>query len=600
MALVHRHLTGQLARAATPLEVVSVPGPRSSSAVAFLTAGGRNNDIIASFKHVLEAEPAQLLVMCARTGSPLGKLAGSFRSVARMEFTLPTKKDGFLATNSLLAFATLLMRGYGTANLGSAPLPNTLNDLLCPAGEEQFSQALAEEEYAGLWNRDSLVVLHGAYSQPAAIDLESKFSEAALGTVQLADFRNFAHGRHHWLSARGGQTAILALITEEDREIAGKTLALVPKGIPVARVSVPYSGLNGALAGLVQVLHVCGFAGKARRIDPGRPSVASFGRKIYNLRVLGRSQPQTRASGLPKAVRVAIERKAESPVELLATRGDLEPLKAAFREFCRQLESSRFRAAVFDYDGTLCDAANRFGELDSAIGTLLNGLLARGLVIGVVTGRGKSAKVALRKCVSSRLWNKVHIGYYNGADIGALADDSRPDGSDACHPTLQPVAQALVNEPRLTRGCRMTTRPFQITLEPEGATTPEHILSLACQLVYGANVAGARVVTSSHSVDILAPGVSKRSLVEHVRNIILPGSDILCVGDRGRWPGNDFELLALPNSLSSDFVSPDPATCWNLAPAGCRGVDATLAYMRALKPSKQGWRFDLESLELEA
>ena len=54
----------------------------------------------------------------------------------------------------------------------------------------------------------------------AAIDLESKLTEAALMPVQVADFRNFAHGRHHWLAKRGGETAVLALVCESDAEVA--------------------------------------------------------------------------------------------------------------------------------------------------------------------------------------------------------------------------------------------------------------------------------------------------------------------------------------------------------------------------------------------
>lgn len=57
----------------------------------------------------------------------------------------------------------------------------------------------------------------------------------------------------------------------------------------------------------------------------------------------------------------------------------------------------------------------------------------------------------------------------------------------------------------------------------------------------------------------------------------------MTIGDRGRWPGNDYELLHGENTLSVDETSVDPASCWNLADAGQRGVQATLEYIRLLE-----------------
>src|SRR5947199_382422 len=81
-----------------------------------------------------------------------------------------------------------------------------------------------------------------APTQVGAIDFESKCTEAALTNVQTADFRHFAHGRHHWIAKRGDQTAVLALCGEEDSETAGRTLSLLPGSVPVLRVDVPHRG----------------------------------------------------------------------------------------------------------------------------------------------------------------------------------------------------------------------------------------------------------------------------------------------------------------------------------------------------------------------
>jgi hypothetical protein len=98
-------------------------------------------------------------------------------------------------------------------------------------------------------------------------------------------------------------------------------------------------------------------------------------------------------------------------------------------------------------------------------------------------------------------------------------------------------------------------------------------------------------------VDVVAPSVSKRSVVRQIEKDI---GDVelkcLCVGDRGRWPGNDSELLMEPYSISVDEVSSSLDTCWNLASPGLSNVDAFLELLRAVKIKKS--HFILDGLEV--
>ena len=95
--------------------------------------------------------------------------------------------------------------------------------------------------------RATLVVLHGAMTKPAAMDVESRFTEAALAGVQPADFRNFAHGRHYWLARHADTSAVLAFAEPGDAAVATRTLALIPGGVPRRQVGVG-PGMAGAIA----------------------------------------------------------------------------------------------------------------------------------------------------------------------------------------------------------------------------------------------------------------------------------------------------------------------------------------------------------------
>ena len=90
------------------------------------------------------------------------------------------------------------------------------------------TQADLDRRVKPAWDKQTLMVLYGPSTRVAAVDLESRFAEAALQDLFISDYRNFAHGRHNWLAKRPDSTAVLAFVTPDDREIASKTLSLFP------------------------------------------------------------------------------------------------------------------------------------------------------------------------------------------------------------------------------------------------------------------------------------------------------------------------------------------------------------------------------------
>jgi fructoselysine-6-P-deglycase FrlB-like protein len=121
-AALHRGQTGMLASAQTPMEAASAPLHLRSLAVLLVTAGGKNPDVLGVFERLVVREPRRFLVLCTAVRSPLARLAAKYRFVEFLEFDLPSGKDGFLATNSLLASVILLCRGYTQAFGASPPL----------------------------------------------------------------------------------------------------------------------------------------------------------------------------------------------------------------------------------------------------------------------------------------------------------------------------------------------------------------------------------------------------------------------------------------------------------------------------------------------
>jgi hypothetical protein len=80
------------------------------------------------------------MVVCARTDSPLTRLAAAHNWVRLFAFDLPAGKDGFLATNSLLASAVLLGRAYEASLPAAEPLPPSLAELSAPAAQDTIPE----------------------------------------------------------------------------------------------------------------------------------------------------------------------------------------------------------------------------------------------------------------------------------------------------------------------------------------------------------------------------------------------------------------------------------------------------------------------------
>jgi hypothetical protein len=551
--LLHRFHAGAFARHATPLDVLLSEPNLSEAAVLLLSASGKNRDVLAALERCIQHEARAVATLCMHRGSPLATTARRFERAYVFEEDAPSGKDGFLATNSLLATCVLIARAYGVG------FPQTLSN-------DQSRPPLPN-----LSKLSTILVLHGGWGSPVATDLESKLNESAIVSAQLSDYRNFGHGRHLWLARRASETAIIAIVTPETSKLAERTCMLLPRDIPLVQVKTTYEGPIGTIDLLLQSFHLVGALGEFQSFDPGRPTVPEFGRKLYHL------APSVPHEDWPAPVMRKLARGHHF------NRNQQEEVLSAFERFVKRLCMTKFGGIVLDYDGTLCGRAERFGVLRPELATECRRLLDAGLVIGIATGRGRSVRESLQKTLPRNLWPRVIIGYYNGGEIAPLEQHEAPPREAPPEPPLD-VAQDLLERDSLLHGLvSFTVRRRQITIEPKRRTSTDALLAHVMTLLAPLEAQGVRVLVSSHSVDVLPLGVGKLAVVDEVKQRIREGTQVLCIGDRGAWPGNDFALLSHEPSLSVDEVSASLTTCWNIAPPGLSGADATLRYLQLIR-----------------
>lgn len=571
VARLHRTFALEPSTALTPYRFRTEPIPHESHCWVF-SAGGSNVDVVAAVSAAQRAEVAAVNVVSVRGRSAVSRVASSDPVVRFHHLGIPSKKDGFLATNSLLAFCAVTTRAYMQLEACDEAWQATLRVLEASLGEANRDRWRDAALYVA--GREHLVVLHDAGTSLGAFDLESKLIEAGIVGVQLADYRHFAHGRHHWLAKNGSNSGVLALVSDADRSLAQRTIRLLPLGVPTAVIDIPGDCEASQLTSLLAAFHITEALGFARGIDPGQPGVPDFGRKLYGLPL---GKPQARSLSQVSIARKEQQRATPKRPDL--RRSSAEVLVAACQAFQENLAATALGGIVFDYDGTIVDTPDRFQPPRDDVAAELVRILRGGLPLGIATGRGRSAGSDLRQVIPEDLWSRVTVGYYNGAEIRDLGDTQPLVGVEKPAGSLALLHDQLLGD---RWGLKLTLRRHQLTVQAEGGLSEDRLWESVQAVVSEQGLTSLRVVRSSHSIDVIDSCASKLNVVATVASGAKT-NDILRIGDRGCWPGNDHEMLASPLGLSVEQVSPDLAKCWNIAPEALRGSRATLYYLRSVE-----------------
>lgn len=552
--------------ATTPLEYLHLGDSSSRSSAFLMSANGKNKDIMAAAKLAVRNESVLIGALTTRKGSPLAAEIGGYSAGSILELDTPSGKDGFLATNSLIAMMLALLGMSAKDNRGIQIAE------LCKSATEV---ANAENPIEFRQSEPEVIIIYAGWAGSAALDLESKLSEAALAPAMLCDIRSFGHGRHLWLAKRPAKTLIVTLEDEQHERLFGKTLALIPSEVQVIRLKSHCSGPSVAIDLTLRVFGLVRDFGNWLDIDPGRPSVPEFGRKIYHL------SPTSTRNKVSSDVTTAAQRRIRS---MPSQSADLLPtFESAANEFKRRIHQARIRAVVLDYDGTLVDTFRRFDSIDSKIVSELRRLLKAGIFLGVATGRGKSVREPLREALQRDSWSRVLVGYYNGSQNISLGVDLLPVVKTSNKDPLVKVERLINEDPWISAvGAKVELRPNQLSVSVEGCSNANLWMHIT-RLLTTHERCHLKCVASKHSVDILPQSVSKLSLVKEISQLAgCRTENVLCIGDAGYWPGNDSELLSHFPSLSSGTSANDLSSGWNLAPPGILESKATLHYLQCL------------------
>lgn len=575
--------------AVTPLEFVALLG-RLSPRALLLSAEGKNRDILSAASAAEVADLASAALTLTQSNSLLDLARGN-DAVRAFSFPMDWVKDGYLATNSLLATVLLLYRAlfgdHDFHNLAPLLARDRLN-----SRRDTFSRLPGLDDA----KRNGLLVVYSAKAKAFAVDLESKLTESALAMVQVTDLRQFAHGRHLQLALRSPPPLTLVVSSPDERALAAATVRLLPDLERCWELELEGgSDQDIAVAGLLDAMLLTEALAKGALHDPGQPPVPDFGRAIH---------------AIDPADLLPFDHVPASQLELAANRklsvgvhpvigGRLEVLDAA-AAFARRLASSRIKAVVCDFDGTLCRAENRFEGMDPGHVEQVSSLIRQGLKFAIATGRGDSLHDTLRASFDPALHGAITVGYYSGSVIGCLDEDFS-------QPAANPDFRELWNWLRasayghLCRPLDDLARGGQFSMRLKSSQQCLRLQAAIRNWLEDTGRAEWRVFCSGHSIDVLDGATSKCVVVDHMAKLlgIDSMSEVLRLGDAGHENGNDFELLRDGLSLSCERVSFALDSCWNFGAAGNNQAEVAMAYLRGLVPSEGGFRFSPSALHAQ-
>lgn len=275
-AHLHEVATGRLARAMTPLDYLG--SPLEAIPVVIVSDSMSHPDILTALIRAQASGP--VVVLTNRQSDDIVAICSTSREgrgASSVIVACPRPgRDGYVATNSVLSLSLGLIALY-THERPPAFEP-WMDRWVRPEGGRERDIYL---------DRDEIVCVHSPDLRNAATDLEARLAESGLGTVQLTDLRNVAHGRHVGLAERAGRLGLVLMASAPWLPLASMTDSLLPGTIERrtwgTRAPWPYGCIEMLLASI-------GFLGvRARRmgVDPGNPHVRTFGNELFTMGLQG-------------------------------------------------------------------------------------------------------------------------------------------------------------------------------------------------------------------------------------------------------------------------------------------------------------------------
>lgn len=566
----------------TPMQAVLSQSELDGADVWLFSAGADNPDAAAALAAATGSGAASVTLMTVNADGASARAAAASPRASVIVVPVTERKDGFLATHSLVAMGTATLAA--AAAVAGDPHPHSVVERLAA----EFGR-VAEGDASptlGFKPGDTVIVLHDPQCRTLATLIETSLWETAIAPVQRADFRNFAHGRHVWAARHPDSMFVIALTTAASRDIWSAIRSALPPTIRSFEADLGHAGRFRTASSIAEGLVIVRALGDIAGIDPGRPGRGEFAGAIYG---------DTGLADLARRLGPAVRHKLEAVQLHDDPSCPTIAACSAHRKWVEDLSAARIGGILLDYDGTVVTTQARLESPAADVVAELARLADAGIAIGFATGRGGSAGVALREALPIRLHRDIMVGYYNGGHVRALNVNIEEDQPPA-DPGLAALADFIETRGLLRKGVLLKRGGVQITVRHGDVVEPAAFVSAIGGFPALAD-GRIRALSSHHSFDLVPAPTTKTTVTDRMRGTLADGLQVLAIGDSGEPGGNDCELLGRPPSVSVDGVSGHLGGSWSLFGGSLSGPEALLRILRALTLENGHARLDTDSLE---
>ena len=578
-------------KAQTPYGYYS--GSDISEGVVLMSAAGKNQDILAALNRALLSQVRALVIVTSKAES---KLLDNAKGFPRLHTVIsgslrPDEKEGFFGVQSLVAALGAFVSIVPELRAQIRIPPRAWCEETCRAAQEylEANRYVVEQVAAS----GHVVGLATGWAMPSLVDFESKFVEGGLGWIEVAEGKNFTHGRFVNSWRRKKETAVVVLSTQDNQAFLNSFREAYGSTFPILSVVSKNPGALGGLELFILVFYLFNELGRLRNINVSAPEIPDEARTMFrgnalyaSLALKEKLAPEIDATLDLKRALLRKKNCGEKEIEQTVPR---VVVAAAIAD----LFSNKFAGLVCDYDGTLVSLDARDEALDAQMVFQLERLLSAGICVAVITGRGGSAAEKLQSSINPSFHHLVYCYLNNGSvlkrlDVEEPLEVHRLGG-------IELIEQKLKGSPELqsyiTR-IKVGTYRSQITTDLVSHRQAEEALRLINATLTDFHDV-LQVKTSGHSVDIFPASVSKGKACDDF--IILLGKNCACrqvliLGDSGQEEGNDFELLQHRFSLSVGELHWTPSTCFPVLDADGRpilGPAATIDVLNRIAVTRQ-------------
>ena len=280
--ILYLHSLGKLAKAITPFEFEGLNKIDSDTIVWFISHGGSNTDILGAALYAKEIEHSKSIILTGNKNSKLADLANQYKW---KKIFIQSQERNFVSIIGFLsqisALSAILATNEELEKLDEFFSEESLRSFFNSSIKIMKSLAYKISNNSDVVDNIHIVGLARGWGWPALIDLESKIIEGGICTIEMAELKNFTHGRYINTFGRKNRYAIL-MKTPSDAELVNYIVKRFKRRVPYSVLQTDKNGIIGSIELIIKSIFLAYYLGQIAKKDILKPKYPPEAKGLYS------------------------------------------------------------------------------------------------------------------------------------------------------------------------------------------------------------------------------------------------------------------------------------------------------------------------------